>query len=268
MNKMEKVYVPLMQKALKKQIDGIIQHIKRDGIKTAQGNLQSDIVNTNVYTVIRDIYSSAAKLAIKEPILQVKGIDVRLIELKSSPSYIIEVLRFLDRYLLGNVVLPISKTTIDEVDRVIREGLDQGLGQDEIVARLEASELTLSRARTIVRTEAHSASQLAQTIAADNLPYQVEKQWIAIEDNRTRLTHSNHGGVDGERVDLDQRYSNGLMYPGDKKGSAKEVINCRCTQGFHAKTDLEGNIIMKNPGDMPLIAKLEANLKPRSAGVS
>ena len=54
------------------------------------------------------------------------------------------------------------------------------------------------------------------------------KQWIAIQDARTRLTHSI---ASGQQIALEGRFNIGgefLKYPGDPMGSAGETINCRC----------------------------------------
>ena len=45
--------------------------------------------------------------------------------------------------------------------------------------------------------------------------------------------------VDGEIRALDEKFSNGLMYPGDPSGSAAEVINCRCVLLQRAKWALD-----------------------------
>ena len=37
-----------------------------------------------------------------------------------------------------------------------------------------------------------------------------------------------HQKVDGEIRELDEPFSNGLMFPGDPAGGAAEVVNCRC----------------------------------------
>lgn len=50
--------------------------------------------------------------------------------------------------------------------------------------------------------------------------------WVATLDDKTRESHQK---VDGEWQELDKPFSNGLMYPGDPRGSAAEVVNCRCT---------------------------------------
>jgi SPP1 gp7 family putative phage head morphogenesis protein len=51
------------------------------------------------------------------------------------------------------------------------------------------------------------------------------KRWNTVADNRVRDTHKR---LHGEVKLLDEKFSNGLRYPGDEKGSAEEVVNCRC----------------------------------------
>jgi len=55
------------------------------------------------------------------------------------------------------------------------------------------------------------------------------KQWIATDDRRTRPTHD---AADKQRTLLRQPFRVGsaeLLFPGDPRGPAAEVINCRCT---------------------------------------
>lgn len=69
------------------------------------------------------------------------------------------------------------------------------------------------------------------------------KQWVARHDERTRSTHA---AADGQRVPVDQPFSVGgvpLDHPGDRRGPAGEVINCRCitvgaNQAAAGSTDL------------------------------
>lgn len=53
-----------------------------------------------------------------------------------------------------------------------------------------------------------------------------KKVWIATSDDRTRESHAE---IDGEEVDIDEPFSNGLMFPGDTSGEPEEVWNCRCS---------------------------------------
>lgn len=82
-----------------------------------------------------------------------------------------------------------------------------------------------TRALLIARTETTSAAGGAALdgFREGGAPF---KGWLAVQDDRTRESHQE---VDGEVVDIDEAFSNGLDYPGDPKGDAEEVCNCRCT---------------------------------------
>lgn len=56
-----------------------------------------------------------------------------------------------------------------------------------------------------------------------------QKEWSAIQDGRTR---DSHRALDGERVDIAAKFSNGLIEPGDPSGEPSEVYNCRCSSSF------------------------------------
>lgn len=83
----------------------------------------------------------------------------------------------------------------------------------------------MKAARTAM-TSAHSLGKLKGYERAADMGIDVEKQWLAALDSRTRGSHRH---LDGETVKLDEEFSNGLKYPGDPDGPASEVYNCRCT---------------------------------------
>lgn len=88
---------------------------------------------------------------------------------------------------------------------------------------------SFNKTMRIVRTEGHAVQiqatwdnvQKAKAAGAD-----IVKQWDATLDKRTRDSHRR---VDGEIRELGEKFSNGMMYPSDRRGGAAEVINCRCT---------------------------------------
>lgn len=57
-----------------------------------------------------------------------------------------------------------------------------------------------------------------------------KKVWIATPDDRTRESHL---AIDGEEVDIDDKFSNGCRYPADPDGRGAEVYNCRCSMRDH-----------------------------------
>ena len=69
-----------------------------------------------------------------------------------------------------------------------------------------------------------------------------KKVWVATPDDRTREEHLL---MDGEEVDIDEEFSNGLMFPADGSGAPEEVWNCRCTMRDHIVgfTNENGDIV-------------------------
>jgi uncharacterized protein with gpF-like domain len=91
------------------------------------------------------------------------------------------------------------------------------------------------RAETIARTETHTAANVGSNEAANATGLLMEKEWCATEDARTRPAHHE---ADGQRVDKDADFIVGgerLRFPGDPKGSAGNIINCRCVVLWHPK---------------------------------
>lgn len=80
-------------------------------------------------------------------------------------------------------------------------------------------------ARTAM-TSAHNLGKIKGYENAAKMGIDVKKRWLATLDKRTRGSHRH---LDGETVGLDEKFSNGLKYPGDPSGSGSEVYNCRCT---------------------------------------
>lgn len=87
----------------------------------------------------------------------------------------------------------------------------------------------LNRSKRIARTEGHRVqckADLNCAYRARQMGCDTVKQWNATLDGKTR---DSHAAIDKEWKELEEPFSNGLMYPGDPKGKAAEVINCRCS---------------------------------------
>jgi hypothetical protein len=55
--------------------------------------------------------------------------------------------------------------------------------------------------------------------------------------------------MNNQKQDLEKPFFVGgenILYPGDGKASAGNVINCRCTIAFVGKRDADGMLIIKN----------------------
>lgn len=118
--------------------------------------------------------------------------------------------------------------------RHVTSAVTQAVLQGQTVPQLAASiagiaamdqRAAMKAARTAM-TSAHSLGKLKGYERAAGMGIDVEKQWLAALDPRTRGSHRH---LDGEVVKLDAEFSNGLKYPGDPDGPGSEVYNCRCT---------------------------------------
>lgn len=117
-----------------------------------------------------------------------------------------------------------------KINSVILQGVLTGQSIDEIADGLQkVTDMNRSVAVRNARTMNNCASNLGRQKSYERgkeLGIKSKKMWVATHDGRTR--HS-HRIVDHELVDIDKKFSNGLMYPSDRNGSFAEVCNCRCS---------------------------------------
>ena len=74
-------------------------------------------------------------------------------------------------------------------------------------------------------TDAENKARLDGMYRASDIGVKVQKQWRSTLDNRTR---DSHRLIDGETIDLDATFDNGLKYPREPGGALSEICNCRC----------------------------------------
>lgn len=115
------------------------------------------------------------------------------------------------------------------ITSAITQGIIQGESMDKIARRLIGvvgmdERAAIRNARTATNG-AQNAGRLNAYKRGRDMGIDVKKKWLATYDNRTR--HS-HAVIDGEKVDLDDEFSNGCMCPGDPNGPPSEIWNCRC----------------------------------------
>lgn len=139
----------------------------------------------------------------------------------------------------------IAKTTQNNIRALIqRETTDEFSTQQIAKKILELKSYTTYRARTIALTETHAAAmysseETAKKIGQDN-DLTISKTWVAVEDERTRTSHKQIDGTTiGQNEDFDVPTSNGLTEkmsrPSDPRGSAENVINCRCALTYEGE---------------------------------
>lgn len=112
----------------------------------------------------------------------------------------------------------------------ITQGVLLGESMPKIARRL--GDVTGSNMATAMRTArtsvtaAENAGRVDSYARAQSLGIELEQEWLATLDGRTRHTHRQ---LDGERVVVGGKFGNGCRYPGDPEAPYAETCNCRCT---------------------------------------
>lgn len=128
----------------------------------------------------------------------------------------------------------VSQTHTERIMKEITQGTSLGESITTVMRRVANALGTpgqlAGKAETIARTETLTAVSIGQAAAMKNAKEVIpglKKAWLTAGDNRVRDSHQ---AVDGEVVDADAKFSNGLSYPRDTDSPDPAlVINCRCT---------------------------------------
>lgn len=121
------------------------------------------------------------------------------------------------------------------------EFMSLGAEQRGRILRSRFNKLSKYQAERIVRTEATYAANLgAERSALDMFGSDgLQKEWLTSIDGRERASHRS---TNGQIVDMDKPFNVGgelLMMPGDPRGSARNVVNCRCAVAHLPKPDAQ-----------------------------
>lgn len=164
--------------------------------------------------------------------------------------------------LLADNINPFTMISLDEakdkdiicrlLKRQFAAAIINGETIEDIANRVKATtEKNMNDSIRIARTETTRISNLGRQAAfeyGESKGLKLSKKWISTADSRTRDRHLK---MMNETVGLNEKFSNGLDYPGGLGGAASEVCNCRCTH------IVEFNGVKKGTNEL----KLEEDLK-------
>lgn len=222
--KRSKVYQRQYQEILQGQVSGILDKMHGDNYGTIDKYLNG-CYETGYVGTMYSIAGQGVPLVI--PVDQAAAVKAVLTDSKVSNGLY---------NALGVNVKKLKKTITQEISR----GIASSLPYSDIARNISSvSKAPLSRAKTIARTEGHRIQQTSARdaqYAAKKKGADVVRMWDSALDGRTRPSHAR---VDGEIRELDEKFSNGLMFPGDPSGGAAEVVNCRCTANTRARWALD-----------------------------
>ena len=189
---------------------------------------------------------------------------------KATPLFNAELVAFIAENLLktgGSRIVSMTQTLAKFLISLLADFLqDQQvtypIAVDKILKRINRPDFYRYQIERIVRTETTQASQYTALQAMDDPDIYIDKVWLAVDDDRTRNGTKgrpyNHLGQDGIvkrlkddfNIEVYDEPSEPLLYPGDPKGSAGNVINCRCGLGRQVRRDKNGRVVMKTQADI------------------
>ncbi len=201
---------------------------------TNVNELKNPLPDQPIQDVFVDIYTKVGDVFARNSYEGLKG--ERYPHTKALPVWI-ERMRKYALIDASRRIVEITETTRRAINAIVVAGLEQGLSLPQIkkiiMGTTDLGPLNGSlaqRSARIARTEIISASNAGSLEGALSTGLQFDKQWLATPDERTRADHAE---ADGQTVDKNAPFLVGgeqLGYAGDPRGSAGNVINCRCTQ--------------------------------------
>jgi hypothetical protein len=269
----EKKYQPKVEAVLIHE--GLTKAIRNHGVKAGMIYARDTIHNPQLALIIRQLYvdvglkhsqmnyvrmrndlrSSRSKGLHTDQVTKELIIDMQVkASFGFNPTWTKFIVDYLNRFLIEKITFEVSRTTRDELLKVLQQAINEGWSIDETVNRINDLPFTAMQAARIVRTEVNRAANVGARAQSDTFAFQQNKEWISAEDNRVRglrpSDHANHVALDGVTINegdvfVDPRNGDILEFPGDPKASAASTINCRCSVAYVAKRDTNGRLIPK-----------------------
>ena len=235
------------------QTDKLLHQIEREIISFYRTGWQAAFDELNIANLYREVESENRK-AVKEEIDIIVGILIVYAIIAAEKS-IAKVQRMSDRVYKLNYSgmaksLKIPQSTddgaeetkyqkrafdrlTDELEKIfqpeIYKFVRQGLSPDELEQRVKT--LFMRNGNSLVRisrteaTRIENRARLDAMLEAQKRGEKIKKRWGAILD---KVTRDSHRLINGEVRELDEKFSNHLLYPGDPDGALEEIVNCRC----------------------------------------
>ena len=227
------IYQLKYQNALKGELEGFLNVLHTRNYTLIDNYLKDCYTNAHIGTLF-DLQGQGIPLIL--PLDQEQMISAITLNSKlSAPLY----------NALGYNIDFLKTTVRQEISR----GIAQSLSYQEIARNIKSTTLVdYNKSLRIAKTEGHRIqceSAYNVQVRAKEKGANIVKQWDSTLDSRTRDSHQK---LDGELVEVDEKFSNGLRYPGDSNGVASEVVNCRCALLQRAKWALTDEEFTKMNG--------------------
>lgn len=219
-----KVYQKQYQEALKGQIEAILRELQVNEFTTISEYLNK-CYEDGFFAVLYSLQQQGIPLILpinQEEIIQAVALDSKI----SQGLYT----------RLGEDVKELKKKIAAEISRGVATNTSYHIVANNLK---NITNIGYNNAIRISRTEGNrvnNQSAYNTCLKAKKKGCKIVKQWDSTLDGKTR---DSHAAVDGEIRELDEKFSNGLMFPSDPNGTAAEVVNCRCALLQRAKWALD-----------------------------
>jgi hypothetical protein len=217
-------------RAVSEAVKGI--HDKRLAEATAEHMIEKH--KSDMRHVVRTNLAAIMEVFGKEVMKNAKS-GVELIEVKDADTRFMSFIKsWIDTHSEPQIT-GITNTTLKRVRQAIKdaavEHYDSGDAMPAFSEKIQEiyDGFEDSRATLIARTETTIASNQGSLGAAKSIGAELTKEWVAVEDSRTR---DDHAAVDGTVIGINEDFSVGgsqMNAPGDPKADISEIANCRCT---------------------------------------
>lgn len=232
---LEKALLPIFRKALKESVSPVIEFVRSNGVNINATTL----VNPNIWNkAYLQAYNFANKIA-KQEFYRQRALERQK---ASAIDFLVDIWTSTFRNYALNYVYGISRelnqTTIDIISKALGDTLVLGLDRDGAIRLFEKTVNGAMRLRSLVisRTEATTISNLGKEVGArswiEQQGGQGYKVWLGRNDARERPSHLQENNTILLLEDKYDLSGESCDRPGDVNLSAKERINCRCTQSL------------------------------------
>lgn len=234
----EKQMLPYFRKALRQHIAPFVRYIEVNSTAAVPRGLISTLLDNSVWAkVYNQVYEKIGVKFARREYYRQKKVDNE--EEKASIGFLIDIWSSILRDYSLTYVYNISRELTDTTIKIIEEALSDiaSLELDEkgrvrLLIKNITDKMKL-RSLTISRTETTTVSNIGKEIGAVSWINEQGGQGYRVWLGRIARERDTHIAVNNTVLPLDEMYTVGTeqaLRPGDVHLSAKERINCRCSQ--------------------------------------
>jgi hypothetical protein len=171
---------------------------------------------------------------------------------------------------LGNLITGVNDNTLEQIQKILGEGIEQGLNPFQLERLLLQEIPNIARARAIARTESTRAYNEGKKRSADDWAKQTGTQlWKLWIHGGAREPRFQHIQAQDKPIRADQPFvftNKGVEVfmdkPGDQKGGAAQTVNCSCVVVYVSEAYARRNFPNTFVGLPPLIRPINTLTTP------